>query len=82
MKKITLLISAFALVAITVVAQSNQGRNCGTTEVMEALRAQDPVAFDANKILQEQITQDWIANEYDSRPEAGGGRARLRREAP
>ena len=70
MKKITLLISTFVLVATTAFAQSNQGRNCGTTEAMEALRAQDPVAFDANKILQEQITQDWIANEYDSRPEA------------
>ncbi|MBL4651313.1 MAG: PKD domain-containing protein [Flavobacteriales bacterium] len=46
------------------IVQSTPTERCNTTQVMEELRAQDSTAFDANKIQQEQILQDWIANNY------------------
>ena len=41
-------------------------RNCGTTEKMNELRAQDPVAFDLRQAETEQEMQNWITNNYDA----------------
>jgi PKD repeat protein len=72
MKKITLLISAVALTMSGIIAQKIDAtkttanfQRCSSTEVMQALRDQDPAAFDANKKENEQKMQDWIANNYD-----------------
>jgi hypothetical protein len=69
MKKITLLISVMAFVlggfAQKRVAKAIPGvtqRSCGIEAAVEALRNQDPSAFDANQLLNEQKIQNWIAN--------------------
>lgn len=80
MKKITLFISAFALILSSGFSQTQINtitntasisrvkktlQRCSTDEVMKALRDQDPVAFDMRKAQREQQYQNWIANNYN-----------------
>lgn len=72
MKKITLLISAMAFVvggfAQNRVAAPIPGisqRSCGVEQAVERLRSEDPAAYDAKVLQQEQELQNWIANNYD-----------------
>lgn len=39
---------------------------CSTTEVMNALRDKDPIAFDTREAQKEQQYQNWIKNEYQN----------------
>ena len=74
-KSIISIFSVFVLLSVN--AQHTNGvlskggnaqltRNCGTTEKMNDLRAQDPVAFDLRQAQTEQEMQNWIANNYDA----------------
>ena len=47
-------------------AHTQLARNCGSTEKMNELRAQDSVAFDLRQAETEQEMKNWITNNYDS----------------
>ena len=73
MKKITLLISALAILTSGAFSQKRvqqainaNNQRCHSNEMMSALRDLDPATFDANQILREQQIQNWIANNYDA----------------
>lgn len=71
MKKITLFISVLCLIGSGVFAQKAKQHvtnfeRCSSTQAMETLRAKNPAAFDANKLQQEQLIQNWIANNANS----------------
>lgn len=77
MKK-TLLYILLALSPLSFIAQqktaikenllnSSPLRRCGTFEKMQEIRALDPAAYDKNQLKQEQLIQNWIANNYNSK---------------
>ena len=49
--------------AITSATSVGQNR-CNTSQVMEAIRSQDPIAYDMQKAQKEQELQNWITNNY------------------